>query len=87
MSRMSIRALVMTLFSVMIILNLVVGFLSNSAGKSVEELGESEEQYRYSVELAAERQASSDVLTNMARLYCETEEQKYMDVYNAPLSP
>ena len=83
MSRMSIRALVMTLFSVMIILNLVVGFLSNSAGKSVEELGESEELYRYSVELAAELQASSDVLTNMARLYCETEEQKYMDVYNA----
>ena len=83
MSRLSIRSLVMTLFSLMIILTLVVGFLSNQSGGSIKTLGASEEAYRYSIELAAELQASSDVLTNMARLYCETGEQKYMDVYNA----
>ena len=83
MSRLSIRSLVMTLFSIMIILNLVVGFISSRSATSIRMLGDSEEAYRYSIELAAELQASSDVLTNMARLYCETEEQKYMDVYNA----
>ena len=83
MSRLSIRSLVMTLFSLMIILNLVVGFLSNQSSSSIKSLGESEAAYRYSIELAAELQMSSDVLTNTARLYCETGEQKYMDVYNA----
>ena len=67
----------------MIILNLIVGFIASRSSNSIRALGDSEEAYRYSIELAAELQASSDVLTNMARLYCETEEQKYMDVYNA----
>ena len=83
MSRLSIRTLVMSLFSIMIILNLIVGFIASRSSNSIRALGDSEEAYRYSIELAAELQASSDVLTNMARLYCETEEQKYMDVYNA----
>ena len=73
----------MTLFSIMIILNLVVGFIASRSSSSIRTLGDSEEAYRYSIELAAELQASSDVLTNMARMYCETEDQKYMDVYNA----
>ncbi|MBQ6735795.1 MAG: methyl-accepting chemotaxis protein [Lachnospiraceae bacterium] len=83
MSRLSIRTLVMTLFSIMIVLNLVVGFIASRSSSSIRALGDSEEAYRYSIELAAELQASSDTLTSMARLYCETEDQKYMDVYNA----
>lgn len=85
MSKLSIRSLVISLFTVMILLNLVVGYISNRSGDSLHLLSESEEAYRYSIELAAELQASSDVLTNMARMYCETEDQKYLDVYNAVL--
>ena len=85
MSKLSIRSLVISLFTVMILLNLVVGYISNRSGDSLHLLSESEEAYRYSIELAAELQASSDVLTNMARMYCETGDPKYLDVYNAVL--
>ena len=85
MSKLSIRSLVISLFTVMILLNLVVGYISNRSGDSLELLSESEDAYRYSIELAAELQASSDVLTNMARMYCETKDGKYLDVYNAVL--
>lgn len=64
----------------MILLNLVVGYISNRSGDSLELLSESEDTYRYSIELAAELQASSDVLTNMARMYCETKDKKYEEI-------
>ena len=83
MSKMSIRFLVISLFTVMILLNLVVGIIAIRSNRSIRTLNEVQLNYTLSEELAAEMQVSSDVLTNMARMYCETGRQQYMDAYNA----
>ena len=83
LSKFSIRFLVITMFTVMIILCLGVGVIAIRSNRSIRDLNEVQQNYTLSEELAAEMQVSSDVLTNMARMYCATGEQHYMDVYNA----